>query len=426
MLVCDTKSKGVCRLVQVYLDLDMLNMYAMGKGKNINLDKYKGLVELSTVYKLCEKLEVDQSDIVKDYVESFEDINVKQYENQESFIKCIPKEKTIKKYSVLELFAGAGGMLLGFEKAGFQTRAAIEIDKHACNTLRENYPELEVLEGDIDKFIENGDLEKYKGVDVVTGGFPCQSFSYAGKRRGLDDARGTLFYSFAKALEITQPKMFVAENVKGLVSHDQGNTLKLMILVFEKMGYDITYRVLNAMNYGVAQKRERIFIIGVRKDLKEEEFKYPEPLNYVNLLIKVLKDVPESAGKVYPEKKYKVLEMVPPGGCWRDLPVDIQKEYMMKSYYLGGGKTGMARRLSWFEPSLTLTTAPDMKQTERCHPDETRPLTIREYARIQDFPDEWNFTGPITAQYKQIGNAVPVGLAEYIGLAVFNYLNKIS
>jgi len=128
----------------------------------------------------------------------------------------------------------------------------------------------------------------------------------------------------------------------------------------------------------------------------------------------------------YPPKKQRVMEMVPEGGDWRDLPVDVQKEYMGGSFYLGGGKTGMARRLSLDEPSLTLTCAPAQKQTERCHPTETRPLSVREYARIQTFPDDWQFAGNLTAQYKQIGNAVPVNLAWAVGRAVMRLMNQIE
>lgn len=136
--------------------------------------------------------------------------------------------------------------------------------------------------------------------------------------------------------------------------------------------------------------------------------------------------MPKSEGQSYPEKKRKVLELVPEGGDWRDLPEEVAKEYMGKSYYLGGGKTGMARRLSMDEPSLTLTCAPAQKQTERCHPTETRPLTVREYARIQTFPDTWTFAGNLTQQYKQIGNAVPVNLAWAVGRALVRLLNSID
>jgi DNA (cytosine-5)-methyltransferase 1 len=137
-------------------------------------------------------------------------------------------------------------------------------------------------------------------------------------------------------------------------------------------------------------------------------------------------DVPSSPGQTYPKRKAEILSLVPPGGYWRDLPDELQREYMQKSYFLGGGKTGMARRLAWDEPSLTLTCAPAQKQTERCHPEETRPLTIREYARVQTFPDDWIFSGSSTAQYKQIGNAVPVNLAYAISRSLIALLNDIE
>jgi len=137
-------------------------------------------------------------------------------------------------------------------------------------------------------------------------------------------------------------------------------------------------------------------------------------------------DCPPSAGQNYPVKKQKVMDLVPPGGCWTDLPEDIKREYMGKSYSLGGGKTGIARRLSFELPSLTLTCSPAQKQTERCHPQETRPLNIREYARIQTFPDDWSFMGSISSQYRQIGNAVPVNLAWALGNCLIAVLNQIE
>jgi DNA (cytosine-5)-methyltransferase 1 len=172
-------------------------------------------------------------------------------------------------------------------------------------------------------------------------------------------------------------------------------------------------------------------IVGIRKDLNPNLFEFPKPYRKVYTLKDALKkgelfdsDVPESPGSSYPEKKKAVLEMVPEGGYWRDLPLHIQKEYMGGSFYLGGGKTGMARRMSWDEPSLTLTCSPAQKQTERCHPDETRPFTVREYARIQTFPDDWKFSGSVSNQYKQIGNAVPVNFAREIGYSIVKFLNR--
>lgn len=314
--------------------------------------------------------------------------------------------------TAIELFAGAGGLALGLEQAGIKTLEYVEFDKACCETLRSNRPEWNVVCDDI----HNVDFTSYLGkVDLVTGGFPCQAFSFAGKKLGFEDTRGTLFHEFARCVKEVQPKIFLAENVRGLVSHDHGRTLDTIIEVLEDLGYTTQYQVLNAAYYGVGQKRERIVIIGIRNDLALE-FTYPKADDKMTTLRQALKDCPPSIGEEYSEKKRKVLELVPPGGCWVDLPEDVAKAYMGKSYYSGGGRRGMARRISWDEPSLTLTCSPSQKQTERCHPEETRPFTVREYARIQSFPDDWRFCGGITDQYKQIGNAVPVEMARRIGV----------
>jgi len=333
------------------------------------------------------------------------------------------------KYTVLELFAGAGGLAIGLEKSGIKCVALNEIDKWACATLRDNRSKWNILEGDIKSY----NFSKYKEkVDVVTGGFPCQAFSYAGKKLGLKDARGTLFYEFARVVKEVKPKICIGENVRGLLSHEKGKTLEGMISILDEIGYNVVspVRVLKAINYNVPQKRERLILVGVRKDI-DIEYEYPLPYNKIYNLSDALKkgdlfssDVPNSSGTKYPEHKKKVLDLIPPKGYWRDLPLDIQKEYMQKSFYLGGGKTGMARRIGWDEPCLTLTCSPAQKQTERCHPEETRPFTVREYARIQTFPDTWKFTGSISQQYKQIGNAVPVNLAKEIGFSIVKFLNK--
>ncbi|HIE4802337.1 TPA: DNA (cytosine-5-)-methyltransferase [Serratia marcescens] len=335
-------------------------------------------------------------------------------------------------YTVLELFAGAGGMALGLEKSGLKSVLLNEIDSHACKTLRRNRPEWNVIEGDVSKV----DFTPYRDtVDVLAGGFPCQAFSYAGKKLGFEDTRGTLFFEFARAVKETNPKVLLAENVRGLLNHDEGRTLETIKDIIADLGYTLFEpRVLKAIFYKVPQKRERLIIIAVRNDLADGiDYEWPSSYNKVLTLKDALKkgelydsDVPESEGQKYPKRKSEILSMVPPGGYWRDLPEDIQKEYMLKSFYLGGGKTGMARRLSWDEPSLTLTCAPAQKQTERCHPEETRPLTVREYARIQTFPDDWVFEGPISAKYKQIGNAVPVNLSFAVGKSVVNLLEKIN
>lgn len=332
-------------------------------------------------------------------------------------------------YNVLELFAGAGGLAVGMEKAGLKCVALNEIDKHACETLRRNRPNWNVLEGDIKNFDFS---EYYNKVDVVTGGFPCQAFSYAGKRLGFEDARGTLFYEFARVVKEVNPPICIGENVKGLLSHDNGNTIKGMISILDEIGYNVVpVEVLKAINYKVPQKRERLILVGIRKDI-DLKYEYPMPYKKIYNLKDALKkgelfetNVPKSLGAKYPESKKNVLDLVPPKGYWRDLPIEIQKEFMGASFYLGGGKTGMARRIGWDEPCLTLTCSPAQKQTERCHPDETRPFTVREYARIQTFPDDWEFAGPMAQQYKQIGNAVPVNLGREVGYSIIKFLNNL-
>jgi len=326
--------------------------------------------------------------------------------------KSVITDKFTDKITAVELFAGAGGLALGLEQAGIHTLEYVEIDKFCCQTLKNNRPSWNVVCDDI----HNIDFKNYKGkVDIVTGGFPCQAFSFAGKKLGFEDIRGTLFYEFARCVSEVKPKMFLAENVRGLISHDKGKTLTTIIDVLESLGYAIQYKVLNAAYYGVGQKRERIVIIGIQKG-ENITFEYPIPEKNMTTLREALKDCPVSEGQQYSEKKRHYLELIPPGGCWIDLPEKEQKEYMGKSFYSSGGKRGMARRISWDEPCLTLTCSPSQKQTERCHPDETRPFTVREYARIQSFPDDWNFSGGINEKYKQIGNAVPVEMARRIGV----------
>ena len=344
------------------------------------------------------------------------------------------KIKPMRPYKLIELFAGGGGLALGLEKAGFESVLLNEIDKDACNTLSSNRSQWSVIQGDI----ANVDFKPYRNrIDIVSGGFPCQAFSYAGKKLGFEDTRGTLFYEFARAIKESNPKILVAENVRGLEKHDDGRTLEAISNIIYELGYELVKpRVLKAVFYQVPQKRERLFLVGIRKDIAKDQdikFEWPSPYERIMTMRDALKkgklydsDVPFSKGQTYPKRKTEILAQVPEGGYWRDLPDELQREYMMKSYFLGGGKTGMARRLAWDEPSLTLTTSPAQKQTERCHPEETRPLTVREYARIQTFPDNWRFEGSLSSQYRQIGNAVPVNLAYAVGRSLVKLLNDIE
>lgn len=367
-------------------------------------------ISFESIEKICYALDCNIGDIIKIVKE--------------------PETITTRKYTTIELFAGAGGLALGIEKAGFDTLGLVEFDRDAADTLKCNRPEWKVINDDIAN-ISCLDLHEYFNLeigelDLLSGGAPCQSFSYAGKRLGLEDARGTLFYHYAKFLDQLQPKMFLFENVKGLLSHDKGKTYQVITNIFQNCGYNIQYKVLNAWNYGVAQKRERLITIGIRNDLADQiTFDFPAQHKYKPVLRDILLDCPKSEGSPYSDYKRKIFELVPPGGYWRDIPEDIAKEYMKSCWYMEGGRTGILRRLSLDEPSLAVLTSPSQKQTDRCHPIEARPFTIRENARCQSFPDDWQFCGSIGSQYKQVGNAVPVNLAYEIALQIRKSLEEI-
>lgn len=335
-------------------------------------------------------------------------------------------------YTSIELFAGAGGLALGLEQAGFNHIGLVEFNRYAVDTLRTNRPNWNVICEDI-ALTAKRDLEKtfsiQKGeLDLLSGGAPCQSFSYAGKRLGLEDIRGTMFYHYATFLNKLQPKFFLFENVKGLLSHDGGKTYKTILDIFEDEGYTTYHKVLNAWDYGVPQKRERLITIGIRKDLTDTHFFFfPEVYTYRPTVrdVKLDANPPESECARYSPAKAKIFSLVPPGGYWRDIDPEIAKAYMKTCWYMGGGRTGILRRISLDEPSLAVLTNPGMKQTDRCHPLEVRPFSYRENARFQTFPDDWTFCGKLSERYKQVGNAVPVNLAKEIGLCIIKALEEL-
>lgn len=336
-------------------------------------------------------------------------------------------------FTSIELFAGAGGLALGLEEAGFYHIGLVEFNKFATETLKTNRPSWNVLFEDI-KNVANRNLEnefhiKRYDLDLLSGGAPCQSFSYAGKRLGLEDVRGTMFYHYATFLHKLQPKMFLFENVRGLLTHDKGKTYKTILNIFEDEGYTTYHKVLNAWNYGVPQKRERLITIGIRNDLVEESnFEFPKEYFYKPTIkdIKLDEKPNKEECAQYSQYKKEIFSLVPAGGYWKDIDPNIAKEYMKSCWYMGGGRTGILRRISLNEPSLTVLTSPGMKQTDRCHPLEVRPFSYRENARIQTFPENWKFCGSLNEKYKQIGNAVPVNLAKEIGCSIRNTLEKLE
>ena len=312
----------------------------------------------------------------------------------------------------IEVCAGGGGLSCGLMQAGFVPLLLNDNNKDCCETLKKNHVGTKVVCESMDTL----KLEEYIGkVDLLTGGVPCQSFSQAGLRKGLKDPRGELMLKFAEMIGILKPKIFMIENVKGLITHNEGKTLlEILALLNQSELYNVEYRVLNAADYSVPQKRERVFIIGLLK-AANLVFNFPVKNSQPILLKNVLQNVPPSPCAKYSAEKIALFKQIPQGGCWVNLPEEQQKAYLGKSYLSGGGKRGILYRLALEKPSLTLLCTPSQKQTERCHPLEERPLSVREYARIQTFADDYQFVGSMASQYKQIGNAVPVELAHQMG-----------
>lgn len=237
-----------------------------------------------------------------------------------------------------------------------------------------------------------------------------------------------MFYYYAIFLQKLQPKFFLFENVRGLLSHDKGRTYQTILDIFEQEGYTTQHRVLNAWEHGAPQKRERLITIGIRNDLANKvTFEFPAPQKYKPVIadIKLDKNPSPLECARYSSYKESVFALVPPGGYWRDINPEIAKAYMKTCWDMGGGRTGILRRISLNEPSLTVLTNPGMKQTDRCHPLEVRPFSYRENARIQTFPDDWVFCGTLAEKYKQVGNAVPVSLAREIGIQIKKSLDSL-
>ncbi len=343
-------------------------------------------------------------------------------------------------FNVVSLFSGAMGLDLGVEKAGFNVKVCVENNKWAAETIRQN-TDIPVIEKDInnvsvDEILETANLD-YDDVFMVVGGPPCQSFSSAGKQRGLEDFRGNAIIRFLNIVEEIQPQYFILENVRGLLSsklhavppkyreYDQYKDVKGSVMYFlknefEKHGYTISFALFNAANYGVPQKRERMIIFGnqgndrIRLPIPthSENGEIPNTEKWIDLKT-AFSDLKEPSENEYlPLRKNaeKYLKLLKQGQNWRNLPDKIIEEAMGNSYHLGGGKTGFFRRLHFDKPSPTLVTSPNMPATMLCHPKELRPLSIIEYSRLQQFPDNWKFSGSLTEKYKQVGNAVPVGL----------------
>jgi len=359
----------------------------------------------------------------------------------------------MKKIRALSFFSGAMGLDIGLEKAGIDVILACESEKFIRETIKLNRPKIKVLE-DINNYSakeirKEAGLKSKEKIDLIVGGPPCQAFSTAGKRLSINENRGIVFIKYLELIKELNPTYFVIENVRGLLSvplkhvpHDKrkgklktkeekGGTLNYILNYLNNIGYKVSFNLYNSANFGSPQIRERVIIIGNKKEklpyLTPTHSQHGEfglkPWKTFKAAVKGLHNINHDYVK-FPEVRLKYYKKLKEGQNWRNLPLKLQKEALGNSYYLGGGKTGFLRRLGWNKPSPTLVTDPMMPATDLAHPVENRPLSIQEYKRIQEFPDDWKLAGSIRNQYKQIGNAVPVSLGRAIGKLIVNHILK--
>lgn len=326
----------------------------------------------------------------------------------------------MKKMNYIDLFCGAGGLSLGFENAGFKNIFALDNNEEAYKTYRKNFKNNKLINDDI-KNISNDEflrLVNNRKVDVIIGGPPCQGFSIAGNigRKFIDDSRNSLFKEFVRVVELIQPKMFVMENVARMATHNHGKTIKEICDCFTKVGYKVDYKVLNAVNFGVPQKRQRIFIVGTKK----EKFIYPKGnKNYMsvkqaigdlpNLKNGEKSSIPNHFAMKHSKQMLYKMSFVCDGGNRLDIPEEVRPK---------SGDVRKYIRYNSAEPSVTITG--DMRKV--FHYEQNRALSPRELARLQSFPDNFVFEGASIAIQQQIGNAVPPKLAESIAKQIKKYL----
>ncbi len=321
--------------------------------------------------------------------------------------------KQNKKHTVLSLFSGCGGLDLGFvggfsflgkkyDPRNFEIVWANDIDEPSCQTFR-NYFKNDIVCGDITKILDGEEQESLfdkpmpKEVDVVLGGFPCQDFSHAGKRQGFNSKRGLLYLSMAEVINRTKPKLFVAENVKGLLTMDNGEAIKTIIKDFESLGYNVRYKLFTAADYGVPQVRERVIIVGTKKGVLPP-FEFPNPVLNKESWVSLKKAI----GDLEPLE-----EGTAPNHYWSKAKKNN-----------GQGNTTVSAN----KPGPTMRT--EHHGNIEFHWNGKRRLSAREAARIQSFPDDFIFYPSTSSAYKQIGNAVPPVMAWYVASAIQNFLEK--
>lgn len=349
----------------------------------------------------------------------------------------IRKAETVPDIVALSFFSGAMGLDIGLQKAGIPLVLASEIDPSARKTILYNEPFIGLI-GDIHNFDGSmirtyANIPESREIDLIVGGPPYQAFSTAGRRKGFHDDRGNVFLTFIDRILELRPRLAIIENVRGLLSASysesettpkhKGGALNHIMTLLESGGYSVSFTLYNAANFGSPQKRERLVMFCSRERVsipylqpthsEHGDFGLP-PWRTIREVFDGLENS-EHEHLHFPEKRLVYYRQLTEGQNWKNLPVELRQEAMGNSYFAQGGKTGFFRRLAWDEPSPTLVTDPTMPATDLCHPEHDRPLSIQEYMRIQEFPDEWVITGSLKDKYKQIGNAVPVSLGQAIG-----------
>jgi len=326
----------------------------------------------------------------------------------------------IKKPKILSLFSGCGGLDLGFVQEGYNVIWANDNDHWSCETLKLNFKDCIVVESDVADI----DFNEVPDCDVINGGFPCQDFSIIWKRKGIETDRGNLYKHFVRAIKIKNPKIFIAENVKGLLTANSGKAIKQVIDDFQNLNgksYRLYINIFNFANYGVPQIRERVIIVGIRKDIPYR-FNKPKPSNNKNNYVtagEALKGVDEvkyNNEKIKIKKRTeKIISLIKEGGNFSDIPKDNQ-------YYVNGMISHVYRRLDRNKPSTTIIAAGG-GGTWGYHYEEARPLTNRERARLFSFPDDFVFMGNIAQVRRQIGNSVPPKGSQAIAKELLNLFN---
>ena len=350
----------------------------------------------------------------------------------------------------LSFFSGAMGLDIGMKNGGIDALLACEFNKACRMTIAKNKPEIGLI-GDITDFtaeeiLKMAKIPEGRKVDVIFGGPPCQAFSTAGNRKAFDDERGNVFLKYLSIISEIKPTYVVIENVRGLLSTPfkykdieepiKGGAMMIILDKLKEIGYTVSFNLYNAAYFGAPQIRERVVIIGKLGGGKVSYLHHTHNEEGTDGLKawRTLRDAFDDNLPMnvehhfieFPEKRLKYYRILKEGQYWKDLPLDLQKEALGKSFYLGGGKTGFLRRLSYSRPSPTLVTNPTMPATDLAHPTEDRPLSVEEYKSIQEFPESWKVCGGILDQYKQIGNAVPVKLGEAIAKTIIDDMNGIK